>query len=109
MAGGHIKSITVLYTAEIELRPVTGGSIQRKSDPETGTGLYADQKRNNGMRTENWRRIQPGHEGADQSASNRARALLRLVPHDPSRLHRQSEGMCKARTHPPRMDKRRSL
>lgn len=37
---GHIKSITVLYTAEIELRPVVGGSIGRKKDPETGTGFW---------------------------------------------------------------------
>ena len=41
MAGGHIKSITVLYTAEIELRPVTGGKIGRKHDPETGTGFWS--------------------------------------------------------------------
>ena len=27
MAGGHLKSTTVLYTAEIELRPTVGGSI----------------------------------------------------------------------------------
>ena len=40
MAGGHIKSITVLYTAEIELRPVIGGRIGRKHDPETGTGFW---------------------------------------------------------------------
>ena len=40
MAGGHIKSITVLYTAEIELRPVIGGTIGRKHDPETGTGFW---------------------------------------------------------------------
>ncbi|MBR5091509.1 MAG: DUF296 domain-containing protein [Ruminiclostridium sp.] len=39
-AGGHIKSITVLYTAEIELRPVVGGAIKRRSDPETGTGFW---------------------------------------------------------------------
>ena len=39
-AGGHIKSITVLYTAEIELRPVIGGTIKRKYDPETGTGFW---------------------------------------------------------------------
>lgn len=39
-AAGHIKSITVLYTAEIELRPVIGGTIKRKSDPETGTGFW---------------------------------------------------------------------
>ena len=39
-AGGHIASITVLYTAEIELRPVVGGTIGRESDPETGTGFW---------------------------------------------------------------------
>jgi len=41
VAGGHIKSITVLYTAEIELRPVAGGVIQRQFDPETGTGFWS--------------------------------------------------------------------
>ncbi len=41
VAGGHIKSITVLYTAEIELRPVVGGRIERKADPETGTGFWS--------------------------------------------------------------------
>lgn len=40
MAGGHLKSTTVLYTAEIELRPTVGGSINRKYDPETGTGFW---------------------------------------------------------------------
>ena len=40
-AGGHIKSVTVLYTAEIELRPVTNGVIGRKHDPETGTGFWS--------------------------------------------------------------------
>lgn len=39
-AGGHIKSITVLYTAEIELRPTVGGVIKRKFNPETGTGFW---------------------------------------------------------------------
>ncbi len=38
--GGHIRSVTVLYTAEIELRPVTGGRIGRRRDPETGTGFW---------------------------------------------------------------------
>ena len=38
--GGHLKSVTVLYTAEIELRPVTGGVIKRMNDPETGTGFW---------------------------------------------------------------------
>lgn len=37
---GHMKSSTVLYTAEIELRPVIGGVIRRKFDPETGTGFW---------------------------------------------------------------------
>ena len=40
MAGGHIKSITVLYTAEIELSPVKDGLIKRKTDIETGTGFW---------------------------------------------------------------------
>lgn len=40
VAAGHIKSITVSYTAEIELRPVIGGIISRKFDPETGTGFW---------------------------------------------------------------------
>ena len=43
-AGGHIKSITALYTAEIELRPVIGGTIKRKTDPETGTGFWDFEK-----------------------------------------------------------------
>ena len=38
---GHLKSSTVLYTAEIELRPVIGGTIGRKFDPETGTGFWS--------------------------------------------------------------------
>ena len=40
VATGHIKSITVLYTAELELRPVMGGTIRRQFDPETGTGFW---------------------------------------------------------------------
>lgn len=40
MDAGHMKAITVLYTAEIELRPVLGGRIRRKFDPETGTGFW---------------------------------------------------------------------
>lgn len=40
LAAGHIKSIRVLYTAEIELRPVIGGEIKRKYDKETGTGFW---------------------------------------------------------------------
>ena len=38
--GGHLKSTTVLYTAEIELRPTVGGAVGRKFDPETGTGFW---------------------------------------------------------------------
>lgn len=41
VAGGHIRSITVLYTAEIELRPVKDGTIGRQHDPETGTGFWS--------------------------------------------------------------------
>ena len=37
---GHMKSATVRYTAEIELRPVYGGVIRRQFDPETGTGFW---------------------------------------------------------------------
>ena len=40
VAGGHLKSVTVLYTAEIELRPVIDGTIGRMKDPETGTGFW---------------------------------------------------------------------
>jgi predicted DNA-binding protein with PD1-like motif len=40
VAGGHLKETTVLYTAEIELRPVTGGVIKKKYSPETGTGFW---------------------------------------------------------------------
>ncbi len=40
VSAGHIKSITVLYTGEIELRPVIGGEIKRKYNPETGTGFW---------------------------------------------------------------------
>lgn len=40
VAGGHLRSATVLYTAEIELRPTAGGYIARKYDPETGTGFW---------------------------------------------------------------------
>jgi predicted DNA-binding protein with PD1-like motif len=40
MVAGHMKSSTVLYTAEIELRPVIGGVIGRTFDPETGTGFW---------------------------------------------------------------------
>ncbi|MBO7674025.1 MAG: DNA-binding protein [Atopobiaceae bacterium] len=40
VAAGHVKSTTVRYTAEIELRPVAGGTIGRRHDPETGTGFW---------------------------------------------------------------------
>ena len=40
VVAGHIKSITVLYTAEIELRPTIGGTIGRTFNPETGTGFW---------------------------------------------------------------------
>ena len=38
--GGHLKSTTVLLTAEIELRPTAGGTVKRKLNPETGTGFW---------------------------------------------------------------------
>ena len=41
VAGGHVKSVTVLYTAEIELRPVIGGEIQKQFDAQTGTGFWS--------------------------------------------------------------------
>lgn len=41
MAAGHVKSITIRYTGEIELRPVAGGTIRRQFDPETGTGFWS--------------------------------------------------------------------
>ena len=44
MAAGHLKSTTVLYMAEIELRPTVGGAIGRKYDPATGTGFWAFDK-----------------------------------------------------------------
>ena len=37
---GHLKSTTVLYTAEIELRPVVGGVIGRELNLETNTGFW---------------------------------------------------------------------
>ncbi len=40
MAAGHLQATTVLYTAEIELRPTVGGAIGREYDPETGTGFW---------------------------------------------------------------------
>lgn len=43
---GHLKETVVLYTAEIELRPVDG-AIGRKHDPETGTGFWNFRKEGN--------------------------------------------------------------
>lgn len=40
MSAGHMKSIEVLYTAEISLNPVREGTIGRQFDPETGTGFW---------------------------------------------------------------------
>ena len=40
IAAGHLKSTAVLYTAEIELRPVVGGVIASRLNPETGTGFW---------------------------------------------------------------------
>lgn len=40
-AGGHITAVRVLYTAEIELRPVRGGTITRAFNPETGTQFWS--------------------------------------------------------------------
>lgn len=41
LAGGHMKSATVLYTAEIEISPIKNGVIFRKDDEETGTGFWS--------------------------------------------------------------------
>ena len=40
VVGGHLKSTTVFYTAEIEIRPTIDGVIGRKYDPETNTGFW---------------------------------------------------------------------
>ena len=40
VVAGHIRSTTVLYTAEIELRPVLGGAIGSMPDEETGTAFW---------------------------------------------------------------------
>ena len=40
IAAGHLKSTTVRYTAELELRPVVGGAISKKLDPETNTYFW---------------------------------------------------------------------
>ena len=41
IASGHLKSATVSYTAEIELRPVMGGTISSIPDPVTGTRFWS--------------------------------------------------------------------
>jgi len=41
IAAGHLKSSTVLYTAEIELRPVEGGVIGAALNQETGTYFWS--------------------------------------------------------------------
>ena len=38
---GHLKETTVRYTAEIELRPVVGGTIGAELNVETGTYFWA--------------------------------------------------------------------
>ena len=38
--GGHLLKTTVMYTAEIEIRPVTGGVIRRKQDDITGITVW---------------------------------------------------------------------
>ena len=40
VAAGHLKATTVLYTAEIELRPVPGRGIGMALNEETGTGFW---------------------------------------------------------------------
>ena len=36
-----MSKIPSIISGEIELRPVTGGVIRRKPDPETGTGFWS--------------------------------------------------------------------
>ena len=43
IAAGHLKSSTVLYTAEVELRPVEGGVIGAALNQETGTYFWSFQ------------------------------------------------------------------
>lgn len=40
VAAGHLKATTIRYTAEIELRPVIGGTIGAVLDAETGTYFW---------------------------------------------------------------------
>ena len=44
IAAGHLKSTTVLFTAEIELRPVEGGVIGASLNHETGTYFWEFRK-----------------------------------------------------------------
>ena len=39
-AGGHLGEARVLITAEIEVRPIVGGVISRKTDPAWGTKVW---------------------------------------------------------------------
>ena len=39
-AGGHLGEARVLITAEIEVRPIVGGVISRKTDPAWGTKIW---------------------------------------------------------------------
>jgi predicted DNA-binding protein with PD1-like motif len=41
VVAGHIKSITVLLTAEIVLRPVEAGIISRKADEKAGIDVWS--------------------------------------------------------------------
>lgn len=38
--GGHLKSAVILYTAELRIDPVEGGTIGRKKDPITGIDVW---------------------------------------------------------------------
>ena len=40
LRAGHLGTTTVLYTAEIEIRPVCGGTIGLTHDEVTGTGMW---------------------------------------------------------------------
>lgn len=40
VSGGHLKSVRVSLTAEIELRPVIEGTIKRKAIKELGIGVW---------------------------------------------------------------------
>lgn len=41
IAAGHLKETEILITAEIELRPVCGGQISRKMDPQIGIKVWS--------------------------------------------------------------------